>query len=231
MALIKTGLAISQISGKVAGVVFARNRGGAYARNGAKPITVTTEKALAYKGFLAAASQAWVALTAAQRQSWGVFASGKTVSNRLGSSISLTGQNWYVALNARLLAAGNAKISVPPVDPPPATPVITDFTVDAGTGATELTFTPTPIGANVKLYIRGAMCFSAAVNNVESLLTTVTISAANAASPLDLEALLINAFGPLVEGAVYTLEVRTLDSTTGFVSGRVFARATCVTSP
>lgn len=231
MAIFNPGMIVGQISGKVAGVVFTRNRGGSVVRNGAVPVKVTTEKALAYKGYLAAASQAWVALTAAQRQSWGTFASGKTVTNRLGKSISLTGQNWYVALNSRLLAAGNAMISLPPTDPPPATPVITDFTVDAGTGDTELTFTPTPAGANIKLFIRGAMVFSPAVNNVENLLTTIIISAANAASPLDLEALLINAFGPLIEGASYILEVRALDTTTGLVSGRVFARTVCVTTP
>lgn len=231
MAIFNPGAAIGQISGRVGGYVFSRNRGGSYIRNGSIPSTVTTEKALAYKGYLAAASQLWATEDPDNRQSWTTFAQSKTVVNRLGKSISLTPHNWYVALNARLLAAGKSTLELPPVEAAPGTPVVTSFTVDAGTGNTELVFTPSPLPAGIALWVRAAKVNSPAIVNVQNLLTTVTITAAAATSPLDLETLLADTFGPIQDGATYVLELRSFSTLTGLVSGRVFARTIAITTP
>lgn len=230
MAIFTPGAVIGQISGRVGGYVFSRNRGGSYVRNGSVPSTVVTEKALQFKSFLATASQYWTSLTDAERLSWTVWAQSKTSTNRLGRSISLNGQNWFVSLNSRLAAAGESMISVPPVTSSPVGVVISAFTVDAGVGATQVTFTPAPLDANQKLWVRGAMVSSSAINNVENLLTTLTITAAAAASPLDLETPLVYSFGALSVGATYVIECRVLDTDNGMVSGRAFARTTAVST-
>ena len=230
MAIFTPGAVIGQISGRVGGYVFSRNRGGSYVRNGSVPSTVVTEKALLYKSYLAAASQAWTALTDAERLSWTVWAQSKTSTNRLGRSISLNGQNWFVSLNSRLAAAGETMLTVPPVTSSPVGVVISAFTVDAGVGATQVTFTPAPLGANQKLWVRGAMVSSSAINNVENVLTTLTITAAAAASPLNLKTPLEDAFGALSVGATYVIECRVLDTDNGMVSGRAFARTTAVST-
>lgn len=231
MALYTPGPMIGQASGRVGGTIFSRNRGGSYVRNGSLPSRVTSEKALNAKAYLSLASQAWSALTAAQRLSWNTWAASKTVVNRLGRSISLNGQNWYVSLNTRLLAAGSAQISAPPTDTAPAGVTITGFTVDAGTGDTELTFSPTPTAAGNALWVRGCMVNSGAVTNVENLFTTLDITAAAVASPLDLKSALEAALGPILVGATYHVEVRVLDLSTGMVSGRVLARTVAVSTP
>ena len=221
---------IGQASGRVGGTIFSRNRGGSYVRNGSIPSKVTSEKALNAKSYLSLASQAWSALTAAQRLSWNTWAASKTVTNRLGRSISLNGQNWYVALNTRLLAAGESQISVPPADVAPAGVTITSLKVDAGAGDCKIAFSASPTGANESLWIRGACVPSAAVTNVENLFTTLLITPGAQASPVDIEAALVAAFGPIAVGSSYHVEVRVLDLTTGLVSGRVLARTVAVST-
>jgi len=121
-------------------------------------------------------------------------------------------------------------IHVPPVTSSPVGVVISAFTVDAGVGATQVTFASAPLAANQKLWVRGAMVSSSAINNVENLLTTLTISAAAAASPLNLETPLEDAFGALSVGATYVIECRVLNTDNGMVSGRAFARTTAVST-
>jgi len=230
MAIFTPGPMVGQVSGRVGGTIFSRNRGGSYVRNGSLPSVVSSEKALNAKSYLSLASQAWVALTSAQRLSWNTWAAARTVTNRLGRSISLNGQNWYVGLNARLLAAGESQIVIPPTAAAPAGVTISAFTVDAGAGDTEVAFAASPTGANAALWIRSACVPSAAVTNVDNLFTTAVITAGAQATPVDLEAALIAAHGPLLVGATYHLEIRVLDLTTGLVSGRVLARTVAVTT-
>lgn len=231
MAIFTPGVTVGQISGRVGGTIFSRNKGGAYVRNGSIPTTVTTTKALAYKAYFAAASQAWTALTDAQRLAWKVWAQSKTSTNRLGRSISLSGQQWFIGMNSRLAAASENLITVPPITTAPTGIVISAFTVDSGSGNTEIEFDRTPLAANERLWVRAAMVSSAAINNVENLLTTVVIAAATTASPLDLETSLIAAFGALQTGATYVVEAHVLDTDNGLISGSYYARTTCINTP
>lgn len=230
MALFTPGVAVAQVSGRVGGTIFSRNRGGAYLRNGSIPSKVLTTKALLYKGYFSAASQAWAALTAAQQLAWTVWARTQSTTNRLGRSITLTGQAQFIGLSSRLLSGGDAIVVTPPVTASPLPIVPTAFTVDSGTGDTELTFADGPLDAGYKLWIKAAKVNSASINNVENLLTTVLISSAAQASPCDLESELIDAFGALQTGAYYILQVRVMDSASGLVSGKSYMRTQCVES-
>lgn len=229
MAIFTPGPTVAAVSGSIGGTVFSRNKGGAYIRNRAIPLTVTSEKALKYKSCLTVISQYWQSVTAANRKAWEIYAQQNTVVNALGQSKALTAANHFVRLNTRLTISGDTLILVPPVTGPPLGVTATSFVVDlkAGEGA-ELVFADTPLAAGMKLWIRGCKVSSAAINNVENLLTEILITAAAATSPVDLTASIVAAFGALQEGAVYVLECRVLDTTTGLVSNRVFIRTTAV---
>lgn len=231
MAIFKPGLAVGQISGRIGGSVFSHNRGGAYVRNGAIPVKVVSDKALLLKASTTAAVQAWSALSAASRLQWETYAKANPTVNRLGALITLTGQNCYVGLNSRLLYAGESAITVPPVDAAPSGIVISDFTVDSGTGTTELTFTPDPLGTGLRLWVRAACVMSGAKSNIQNLLTTVLVGTAATQSPLDLESALINAFGTLITDAWYHLECRVFDKATGKLSNPAYTEAKCVNTP
>jgi hypothetical protein len=230
MAIFTPGPAVGQVSGRVGGTVFSRNRGGAYMRNGSKPSIVRTDKALLYKSYFTAASQAWTALTSAEQLAWTVWSRTQSKVNRLGRSIQLTGQAQYIGLSARLLAMGVSLVATPPTTAAPAPVTPGKFTVDAGAGDTELEFTTTPLPAGVHLWIRGAKVNSSGINNVENLLTEVLISDAAATSPVDLESDLIDSFGALQVGATYVLQIRTCDEATGLVSGAFYVRTVCVST-
>jgi hypothetical protein len=76
-----------------------------------------------------AASTAWASLSAANQAAWISFAAGHPVTDRLGQSITLTGQQMFVAVGTQLLNCGQALPTSPPVSTTTAAPVVTVFTV------------------------------------------------------------------------------------------------------
>jgi len=108
MAKIKLGAIVSEISGKLGGHVFSKNRGGAYMRTKTTPLNPQTAYQAAVRGIFASISAGWSDLTEAQRTSWrdkvSVFSrtdvfgdlrnpSGKALYQRLNQNLSLTGQS------------------------------------------------------------------------------------------------------------------------------------------
>lgn len=96
MALIKGSL-IAEASGKMGGVVFARNSGGQYVRNFRVPTNPNTTLQQARRNAFGQASIRWRdVLTPAQRAAWDAIAPTITASNALGDPITLNGQQAYV---------------------------------------------------------------------------------------------------------------------------------------
>lgn len=218
MAIFTPGVAVGQISGRVGGTVFAHNRGGAYMRNGSIPSIVMTQKAMHYKGYLAAASQAYANLTDAQAAAWREYAANHPVTNRLGRSHTLSGSNWFVACNARLLAAGGLTQTLPPNAPAPTGSLILSAAVAAGAGTATITLVTNPTGDNKHAWIRAARVQSGRITNVRNKFTEIKITGANVASPINVATELIAELGSLQAGDWYHFEVRILDDTTGLIS-------------
>ncbi len=99
MAKVQFGGGISAMSGKLSGNVFARNKGGAYARNWVKPTNPATVKQQNQRNTLSLKSAAWRGLTDEQRNSWKSWADDNPVLDRLGASIVLTGAQAYTKIN------------------------------------------------------------------------------------------------------------------------------------
>ena len=92
MALIKTTAIVDAISGKIQGTVFARNKGGAYARGRGVVTNPRSAAQMRVRSMFAAVSQAWRTLTQIQVQDWNTLASETTYQNRLGDSRNYTGK-------------------------------------------------------------------------------------------------------------------------------------------
>ncbi len=108
MALVKFGGGITQMSGRIAGNVFARNRGGNYVRAGTIPVNPNSPEQVIVRAVLATLMVRWAqTLTPAQRIAWETYANAVTVQNRLGESINLSGVNHYIRSNSLLLRAGD----------------------------------------------------------------------------------------------------------------------------
>lgn len=218
MALITLGSMVGQASGRLGSVIYSHNRGGSYVRNGTIPITSTTEQALAAKNRLASTSSYWKSLTDAQRLSWRSYAEANPVLNRLGQSITLQANAAYLALNSRLVAAGQSIISAPPITPAPGGLLTLVQECDIGLGDFDLTFTTAPLPANQALWIQAYQHASPALQNVNNQLRFCGISAAAEASPYDHQSLVEARLGTMVEDEYLTVFVSVFDTTTGLIS-------------
>jgi len=224
------GPMIGQASGSVGGQTFSHNRFGAYVRTRAIPTRSTTTEAENAKAILAAQSQAWGGLTDAQRAAWKSWADTHPVTDSLGNAQVLTGAQAYVQINARLDRAGETLLSLPPIASPPAALETLTGTWDIGAGDFEVTFTPTPLAAGIRLWSQAAVVASAGITYIENLLKQVDIQAAATASPVDLQSAIEARFGALQVGNVVTIRCSTFDSASGLLSQPLTVRGTVVST-
>ena len=111
MALIRYGAMIADARGSIGGVVFARNRGGAYARNRTTPLNPQTVRQIEVRSVLANLSQEWATvLTQDQRDSWDLYADNVPLVNSLGESRNVSGLNMFIRGNSLLADTGGVQI-------------------------------------------------------------------------------------------------------------------------
>lgn len=113
MTLIKTGFGISALSGKLGDTVYARNRGGMYARAMAIPVQPDSPDQIDKWQIWTDAADAYNSLSSEELDRWRTYATQLQGQNRLGEPISYTGQQifWECFTNASL--AGLTPITIP----------------------------------------------------------------------------------------------------------------------
>lgn len=165
--LFKSAL-LTQGSGSLMGMTASHNRGGAYLRGRTIPTNPNTAQQQAVRNALSALQVRYAGvLTLAQRVAWQTYAVNTPVTNSLGDSILLTGQQMYVKCNTLRLQAG---LTV--VDAGPATTGLISLTLPvptiaaAGTTAS-IAYTNTDSWANAvggALLVYSSRLVSATVN-------------------------------------------------------------------
>jgi hypothetical protein len=103
-------------SGSYAGVTSSHNRAGQYVRNRRTPVNTPTPRRTLIRSAFGAAASAYAGLTPAQQAAWIAAAAGHPITDALGQTITLTGQQLYVSVNTALANAGAATVSDPPSD-------------------------------------------------------------------------------------------------------------------
>lgn len=99
-AVIKFGGGVAAMSGSIGGTVFARNKGGAYARQWAKPCNPRSPLQNTRRAEMAYFAKAWSnVLTPQERIDWGAYAKGTSWTNKLGDSIEIAGNAAFMRLN------------------------------------------------------------------------------------------------------------------------------------
>jgi len=218
MALFTPGGIVGQISGRVGGNIFSHNKGGPYIRSGSIPTNPSTSYQQNIRANLANRSQEWAGLTSGQQLAWTLWAAENPVRNRLGSAVQLSGQQAYIQINHRLSQAGDTLITVPPVVAAPTPLESLTGSYDIGAGDFQVAFAATPLGAGVRLWVNAAVVSSPGISYVKNIFRLVNISAAAAASPLDLDAATVARFGTLSVGQKVVFNVSTFDGATGLMS-------------
>ena len=135
MAIIKFGLAVSDIRGSVAGTTFSSGTYGAYARRKAIPTNRNTASQGVQKSQFATLSSAWRSLTPEQRETWITQAPEYTRVNAFGDNVPLTGQALFMRCNLNLNTINVARINeaIPPVTIAAPSFSGTDVDLTAGT--------------------------------------------------------------------------------------------------
>lgn len=218
MALFTPGPIAGAISGSMGGTVFSHNRGGAYIRRRAIPTNPKTIYQDFIRAIVAGASMQWQNRTDVQKAAWSTWAATNPITNALGASVTLSGHQAYVQLNTRLVSHGLSGILVPPVGEAPEGPLTFDLTADIGPGGVEIAYTATPLAADVLLSVDAAVVNSAGITNVNNRWKRIGFTAAAAASPFDIAALVPVYFGTLAEGQILHVRGRALGTTTGLYS-------------
>lgn len=207
-------------SGSVAGVTSSRNRFGQYRRSRAIPVNPSSSAQGVQRARLSAASAAWRALTSAQRAGWNDLAAGITRTNSLGQSYNMTGHMCFVSCYADCSAAGVAVLSDAPAVATPSTPLTATITLTAA--AFSIAFTPTPLGAAVRMFTYVSLQRSAG-RSFENDFRLLQVSAAAAASPINAYAAYVARFGVPVVGNRIFISLRTFQ--TAFLSGPLITSA------
>jgi len=219
MAKVTYGPIVGQASGSVGATVFSRNRYGTYARRRAIPTISTTVDAINAKARLSGASQAWGAITPEQRLAWVNWALANPITDVLGVQQALTGHAAFTGNYARMNRAGDTELEDPPVVGAPAALLTMTATFDIGAGTSVVTFTPTPLGTDHRLWLQAAVVNSASINYVQNLLRLVHVSAKDLATDYDYQAVVEAKFGALQVGQKVVLLASVFDGATGLLSG------------
>lgn len=107
MAKVKYGSTVAQLSGSVGGVVYARNRGGAYIRNKTAPIQPNSGLQAGAKTVFAAAVNSWTnTLSASERAAWNGYASAVPYTDIFGDTRYYSGQQRYIQCYVALVNSG-----------------------------------------------------------------------------------------------------------------------------
>lgn len=169
--------------GRIGGNVYSHNRGGDYVRLGTAPVNPNSGRQQQSRTILGDLAQAWeTVLTPAERATWNTYAQNHPVENSLGQEIFLTGLNWYVKINARLIDASDTPLASAPVGGGPGG--LTTFTVDQSALTTlDVTYTVV-LGAAERMQLWMTLPGSAGASPNFKQARLVGYSAQAAASPI-----------------------------------------------
>lgn len=143
------GSFVTAASGKLGGVVAARNKGGQYLRAFAMPVNPSTPFQEIVRNAIATLTSRWTSVvTLNQRAAWATFAQNVTIVNPLGDTGLNAALGWYCACNVPRIQATLSVVDAGPTTFTLATltPPVATITAAGTTGS--FAFTNTDSWAN-----------------------------------------------------------------------------------
>jgi hypothetical protein len=105
----------SQASGSIGGTTFAHNRGGMYTRARVTPTDPSSEYQQTVRAAMGSLAPYWSqTLTPEERLAWKDYAANVAMTNRLGQTVYLTGQQHFIRCNVPRIQAGIAILEAAP---------------------------------------------------------------------------------------------------------------------
>jgi len=227
MAKVLFGALATDARGKIGGIVYSKNRNGAYVRTKVSPTQALTDRRSTIHERLAGLAQYWSGiLTPDQVAAWNAFSMNNPVTDIFGRAQHLSGIQTFVRCNGVILNCGGTQIDDPPPDLS-ISPLITAVpTLTAGApDIASLAYTPTPAGANIKVQVFATQPLPSGRTFTKPFLRWIGASAANAASPYNFAAAYLAKFGAMTAGNVVGVQVNRVDVTTGAQTPGIYTLA------
>lgn len=214
---IKFGAFVVDGRGKIGGTVFAKNKGGAYARNKVTPSNPNTSFQQTVRSIFGSVSAAWRGLTNSQREAWNAAVLDWTTTNVFADVLVPSGKALFQRLNTSLANAGIAILEDVPV--PQAFPFQQLNSVSAVAASDTILASFSSAGAEGQSYtFYGSPRQSGATTNVSNQMRRIgTFGGANLPTGADLYAAYVARFGDLVAGDVFNIACDLLLDATGQV--------------
>jgi hypothetical protein len=225
MALIKFGSIITDSRGKVGGLVLRMTRWGNTLNVKARTTAARTARQAIAGAILSNTATDWnTTLSESEREDWRTLAATQFSIDAWGNARALTGIALFTRVNSARLAAGLSLITTAPADQAVTTPLTATLTITAGpTLSIAWTTTPAPANHRVKIYCTRPMSQGTIV--AQKKYQFVQLSAAAAASPLDITAAYTALFGPPQGGRRIYAQLAFWNQTNGAQSARLYTSA------
>lgn len=225
----KFGAAIVDGRGKIAGFVASKNRGGSYLRVKVTPSNPKTVSQQMARARLTNFSQAWNALTQAQRDSWNNSVTGFAKTDIFGDLRNPSGFNLFQRLNNLIAVVGGTQIDVPPSNS--GTGYFSTFSITAtsATPSLSVVFAPViPIGSNVIL--EATPGYSAGKSYNKNLFRVIGVIDNTDTTPFNALAMYVEKFGSIPAiGKKMSLRAKWVDPQTGQTGQTVAANVILAT--
>lgn len=224
MAKVITGPSVSEIRGTCGEVCYSRNRGGMYQKKKYVRIAAWSTAQNDFRTYSHDVTVRWNAnLTDTQRTAWSAAAGELQLRDSLKQKVELTGQQYYIALNAPLYWCGGSIID----DPPPestvnAPPILSILTATASPPQLVIKF-DRACDADEFFYLQSTKCIKPTINFFTDKWAFLYSIDDTLAPPLDAQTQFSVYHGALVAGQKIAFKIRAMNKITGKLSGPIQA--------
>lgn len=210
-----SGIGITNASGSIGGQTASHNRGGQYWRTKVVPVNPQSAAQTAVRNKFGSLSQAWRALTEAQRDAWSAAVGQFQKKGALSKTITLSGINLFKSLNQNLFDIGVATINTPPRPTGATNASSLSFVADASAHTVLLTFAATPIPAGFTWIVFASPQVSPGISFLKNKMVIITTLPAATATGEDVGTEYETRFGALVAGNKVAIGLVGVNNTTG----------------
>jgi photosystem II stability/assembly factor-like uncharacterized protein len=151
MARTQYGAMITELNGSIGGFTFQQNASGKISRTRVSRISANTLKQGYPKRSFIYVVSLWNGLSSIQKGLWNTFAAANPFTDYWGRTKTLTGYNWFMALNINLWLMEITEITTPPTLGSPV--VVPDFCLDVSDLALTVDFGTEYDPSEIELFI------------------------------------------------------------------------------